>query len=298
MRKKVLLTFLGLLLVSTATATTITNEEVTVDLENSSVNVQMDVETLTTETFNYQTSHPVRNLEMEIDGEEADCEVEQLAVGATINCETSKVNNFIVNMVYETDNLVDSQERINVFRYSQSIYRPIGNYSFKVILPEGTGVVDQENATTDVIVPDNGEVGNMGGRRFFVEWNTQPSLGETQSFRVLYEPFEETPGGQILIPGSVAAAVLVLALTYFIYRRKNAVNSSSILEELGEDERLVVEMLQDAEGEMLQKDIVADSDYSKAKISGVVSTLVDEEIVTKEKEGRSNKVSLREKFLA
>jgi uncharacterized membrane protein len=96
----------------------------------------------------------------------------------------------------------------------------------------------------------------------------------------------------------VAAAVLVLVLIYFIYRRKNVVNSTSILEELGEDERLVVEMLRDAEGEMLQKDIVADSEYSKAKISGVVSTLVDEEIVTKEKEGRSNKVSLREKFVA
>ena len=55
-------------------------------------------------------------------------------------------------------------------------------------------------------------------------------------------------------------------------------------------------MLKNSEGEMLQKDIVEQTDYSKAKISGVVKTLVEQEIVTKEKEGRSNKVSLKKEY--
>lgn len=297
MRKTLLLTALTVLIVSIGSATTISNEEVTVDLEDNTVTSKVEIEDLTTETFNYQTSHPVRNLVAEINGQRADCEVTELAVGANINCDTVLTENFTVELTYRTEGLATSQNGVSTFRYSQSIYRPIENYRFKVILPEGTGVVDSEDATTAVIEPSSGELGNMEGRRFFVQWNTSPSLGESEDFRVMFEPLQEPPReNSVILPGSILALALILGITYFVYRRKNSVRNSNILEELGDDEKMVVEMLQEQDGEMLQKDIVEDSEYSKAKISGVVSELVENNIVSKEKEGRSNKVSLMDKF--
>jgi uncharacterized membrane protein len=74
------------------------------------------------------------------------------------------------------------------------------------------------------------------------------------------------------------------------------VEASSVLDELGSDERMVIELIQENGGKMLQKDIVEDSKYSKAKISGVIGSLEEDDIVSKEKEGRSNKILLKEKF--
>jgi len=295
MKKICLLIVLAFFTVSTVSATTISSEKVTVDLEENEITAVLDVESLTTETFNYQTSHPVRDLQVKVNGENVGCSVEDLAVGSTINCETDSTENFTVNINYETQGLVSSQDNIDIFRYSQSIYRPVDSYTFRAVLPEGTGVVDQEDATTSVIVPKNGKVGNMNGRRFYVEWTTNPQLGESQNFKVLFEPFQEREN-DVLIPSSIIAAAIIAAIGYFVYKRKNKVNATNTLEELGEDEQMVVKMLQESESEMLQKNVVDQSNYSKAKISGVVSTLVEKDIVRKEKEGRSNKVSLREKF--
>ncbi|WP_153549852.1 helix-turn-helix transcriptional regulator [Candidatus Nanohalobium constans] len=284
--------------VSLGAATTISQEDVAVDLRDNNVSVVMKVDTLTTTTFNYQTSHPVDDLRVKINGERVECSNTELAIGTNINCDTSVSENFTVNIDYTTSGLTTSQGDISVFRYSQSIYRPIKNYSFKVILPEGTGLVDQANATTSVVNPETGELGNMNGRRFFVEWNSQPELGEPVNYKVLYEPLQEKEkeDSSLIIPGSVLGLLLIVLISYMVYRRKNAVKTSNQLDELSEDCRLVVEMLQEEGGEMLQKDIVEESEYSKAKISGVVSTLVDEDIVSKEKEGRSNKVSLNNEF--
>ncbi|MEF8847451.1 MAG: MarR family transcriptional regulator, partial [Candidatus Paceibacterota bacterium] len=69
-----------------------------------------------------------------------------------------------------------------------------------------------------------------------------------------------------------------------------------LLEEVDSDQEMVINMLKENEGRMLQKDIVDKSDYSKAKISGVVKELEEKDIISKEKEGRSNKVVLKDKF--
>lgn len=291
--KKLLLIFLVLSVVSTASATTISQENIIIDLENSTVQTEIHIGDLTTESFNYQTSHPVQNLQVQFNGEKKECSVNELAFGTEIDCETDLKQDFDVKLNYETSGLVTSQSGVQKFSYSQSIYRPIRNYSLKVILPEGTGIIDSSNVTTPVIHPSEAELGNMDGRRFYVEWNTQPDLGTSQ-FQLMFESFERKDKESIL-PALLALA-LIAGIGLIVYRRKNKVEASSILKELSSDEKMVVELLQDNNGEMLQKDIVDKSDYSKAKISGVIGSLEENKVVSKEKEGRSNKVFLEEKF--
>lgn len=291
--QKLFIVFLALLLVSAASATTISQEKITIDLEKNSVQTDIHVEDLTTESFNYQTAHPVQGLQVWFNGKEKNCAVNELAFGTEIDCKTDLKQNFDVRISYKTSGLVTSQNRVQKFSYSQSIYRPIRNYSLKVILPEGAGLVDSSNVTTPVINPSGAELGNMDGRRFYVEWTTQPDLGTAQ-FQLMFESFEEE-SGESITPALLAFAVIA-GIILFVYRRKNKVEASSILSEISSDEKMVVELLQKNGGEMLQKDIVNQSDYSKAKISGVIGELEENKIISKEKEGRSNKVFLKEKF--
>ncbi len=285
---------MAIILSSTVSATTISEEEVNLDLETSQVSVKMEVEDLTTETFNYQTTHSVKGLEAYFNDKKSDCNVNDLTVGAEINCETDLKENFSVRLEYTTSGLINSQNDVEIFSYSQPIYRPIKNYSFRVLLPEGTGLVEQSNATTSVIQPETGKTGNLEGRRFYVEWESKPELGEQQRFQVVYETLEKDSSSKML---PVVLGILLLAgIAYVVYRRKGEVRTSRILDDLSEDQEKVVGLLQENKGEILQKDIVEDSEYSKAKISGVVKELEEKGIISKEKEGRSNMVKLKKKF--
>ena len=298
MRKtKFLFGVIAALLISTASATTISEEKITVDLETNEVNVEIDIEELTTNSFNWRTTHPVRNLENSFAGESRACNVEELTVGAEINCDTDLKNNFSVKLSYTTSGLISSRGNIKTFSYSQSIYRPIKNYSFTVILPEGTGLVDDSNITAPAVQPTSGELGSQEGRRFSVTWNTNPELGDTARFQVIFENLDNQSNTVYETMPYLLGSLLIAGIIYVVYKRKTELEVSSVLDELDSDEEMILEMLRENKGEMLQKDIVDKSEYSKAKISGVVGQLEEKEIVSKEKDGRSNKVTLKEKFI-
>lgn len=293
MKKQVLLLFL--VLTPVVSATDISSEEVTVDLEDSSVDVTVEVSELTASNFTYLTSYPISNLEAEIDGETADCEVENLQIGSEISCEVEKTQNFSVEMDFRGSGFVRSQQGVRIFQYSQPFYRPTSSYSMQVLLPRGSGIVDSTNISTPVISPGNGEVGS-NGRRISVTWNTEPELGQTSDYQVAYERYSISGGQEYLW---IILGVIIFGIaSYFGSRWLMREDIETVYEDLEEDEIEVVEMIRENDGSMLQKDIVEKSDYSKAKISSLVSSLADKEVVKKQKEGRSNAVSIRKKYRA
>jgi uncharacterized membrane protein len=162
----------------------------------------------------------------------------------------------------------------------------------RVLLPEGSGLVEQSNLTTPVVQPEDGEQGSLGGRRFYVEWKRNPSLDTNLRFQASYENLETTTPS--ILP-FIAAAFLIAMVAAVVLKRMREVGRKQ-LEELDSDEKMVVDMLKQEGGDMLQKDIVEETDYSKAKISGVIGGLEEKDVVSKEKDGRSNRVTLNQKF--
>lgn len=291
MRKTVFIAGLLVIFTGFASSTSISSENITVDLDDNTVNAQISVNELTSSSFTYITNHPVENHRVEINDEAVECDFEPMTRGGEIQCPTELEGNFTADLTYETSGLVTPQNGINIFRYSQSIYRPVDTYNFKVILPEGTGIVDQANVSTPVISPENGEVGSEG-RRIHVEWDENPSF-ETLSFEVNYEQLSPDFRPVIIL---ITLFLLALGVVKFYRDRKSKNEVSDVIDSLTEDEKLVFKLIQEEES-ILQKDIVQESDYSKAKISGVVSSLEQKDMVTKEKEGRSNRISAKEEFL-
>lgn len=290
--KKFLVVSLILLMGSAVSATTIDSESLMLDLENSRGEAEIKVDELTSSSFTYITSADIDSISAETGSRELDCQVEDLAIGDEIVCDTELRENFTVNLEYSFSGLVDSDKKVKNFRYSHPIYRPTRNFNLKVKLPQGAVIAQQE--TSNPLTPSTGSVGS-DGQRIFVEWSEKPQIGDTLSFDIRYEYLDRSQNYLEIITGFAVSLILIGAI-YLYWVRRNRESLDSVYPDLSEDEREIVELLEENDGRMLQKDVVDLSDYSKAKISGLVSQLVDKGIVEKEKEGRSNSLKISSKY--
>ncbi|PSG99420.1 MAG: hypothetical protein BRC29_04860 [Nanohaloarchaea archaeon SW_7_43_1] len=286
---------LFLILISGASATTIESESLVIDLEASKAQAEVKVEELTSSDFTYITSANVEDIDAKIDSKELNCKVETLALGDEVVCETDRKKNFTVKLNYQFSGQMSDGKELKTFRYSHPIYRPTKNFELRVELPEGAGVA-QENADRP-ISPSEGKVGS-DGRTIFVEWERKPQIGDTLNFEIAYEPLNSKRGYESIFMVAVLTAVLLLAVLggYKYWKRINRDSVESLYSDLNQDQRDIIELLRENEGEMLQKDVVDSSEYSKAKISGLVSKLVEKDVIEKKKEGRSNKLTISSSY--
>ncbi|WP_414837996.1 helix-turn-helix transcriptional regulator [Candidatus Nanosalina sp. VS9-1] len=297
--KKIFALLALILFVSTASATDIVREDVTVDLADSTVDTDVVVGDLTSNAFIYITSTDISDVNATLEGEEMNCSTREIALGSEIRCETDRKSNFTVHLNYQVEDLIEYQGKTNIFRYQHPIYRPTDEYDLEVILPEGTALMNRENESQQVISPLGAET-DTNGRRISVKWHLEPDLGDTLSFYILYEDFtpSEEPAFQsyreLLI---IILGLLAIGLVAFLVRRRlRRENLSDEYPDLDEDEEEVLDILKESDGEYLQKDLVDELDYSKAKVSGIVSGLVDKGVIEKKKEGRSNKLVIPKKY--
>lgn len=292
--KNLSLLVLLLVFVGTASATTIAEHNVTVDLETSQIQVDVKMEDMTSSAFYYTSSFPAKDdLTATVNGQPQECDTEPLPPGTYITCDVDE-QNFTIQLQYTTEGLVTERSGVNIFRYSQGIQRPTDSYRLKALLPQGSGLVEGSNVSLPVISPETGVTGS-DGQRIFVTWEADPSLGQL-NFHAIYRPSSEsesTDGGLVWLIPVVLVSVLIGA-GYLVYVSREEIESA--YEELSEDEAEVLDMLRDHDNAMLQKDIVEESEYSKAKISSVISDLEEKGIIRKSKEGRSNKIAISRKY--
>ncbi|MFB6209203.1 MAG: helix-turn-helix transcriptional regulator [Candidatus Nanohaloarchaea archaeon] len=289
--RKILPVFLAILLIYGAAATSIESEKMVMDLEDSKASVRVEISELTSSNFHYITGADVKSVKSSNPG--MSCRVESQSIGDEIICETDRKRNFSVELSFKFEDIVDKNGEKNVFKYTHPIYRPTDRFRLKVILPEGSGLMNDENISRS-ISPAKGNIGSTG-RRIFVEWDQKPRIGETLSYEVRYEEFK-TRGNGLRILAALLLVLIIAPLVYLYWKRLNREEIEKLYSELSDDQMKIVEMLRENDGEMLQKEVVSESDYSKAKISGLVSDLVEEDIVIKEKDGRSNKLKISSSF--
>lgn len=296
--KKIILVFLMLSLAFSAAATTINSEEVEIDLNTKEVHANIEVDELTSSAFLYASSHEISKVEGTVNGRESQCQINDSAIGSEIRCPTDLKKNFTVNLDFKIEGTLSQRNEVKVFRYNHPVYRPTDSYSLKVLLPDGNALVKTENTTQQVISPLNYNTGS-DGRQIFVEWESDPELGETLSFYILFENIQEQQESRISLD-TVSKALIILLILIIVsgaivaLRRREDLSES--MEDLSEDQKEIIEKIENNGGEYLQKDLVDEMDYSKAKISGEVSELVDKGILKKSKEGRSNKLSISRRY--
>lgn len=289
MRLKIVAVALLLAFVSTAAATDIRSESVTIDLEDNSVVLESDMQSISGSEFSYVTSVPVENVAGTLNGEPIECTEEDFQIGSEIQCNAPVKEDILLRINFTASNLVEERNGFRLFEYTHSVYRPTETYNLTVILPQDSGVAESTNRSEEAVIPKAASIEEVDGRTE-VRWSQKPRVGDVLSFRAVYETENEEDNPGLPVLPVVAAVFLALVIAYVLTRGEEEETV-----DLDDDEQEVVDIIQENDGEMLQKDVVSESEYSKAKISGVVSSLVDKDVVSKEKEGRSNKLVLKDR---
>ncbi|MBI4019315.1 MAG: hypothetical protein HY364_03600 [Candidatus Aenigmarchaeota archaeon] len=161
----------------------------------------------------------------------------------------------------------------NQFSTSFSFEQAVSNMNIRVTLPVGY-VIDGQG----YFPPDARTISD--GKRIMLEWSGQ-DITEPLIFSVKYSAIG---GSEIVI---VLLIISVVAIIFFAHFRNKV--KDAFLRGFRNDEKKVLERLQ-ANKMILQKEIEEEFGFSRAKTTRIVSKLEEQELVRKEKYGRTNKV--------
>lgn len=281
------------LLAPAASGTSIAWANITVDLGSPDrVEITRHYDSITTDRISHLASGRYEPSDLSArDGRGAlDCEVDRLDIGREILCDPRNRSDYTVTISYQGE-LTEERDDGPLFTYSSRFLVPTDRTRFRVVLPEGFGL----RSNGDAYAPGGAEVGSEG-RRIFVQWTANVSLGDAIDYSVRYEELDVLENIALRnLSAILFAAVLVLAgAVVYVWRRRSGDGETiaSVFPVLKDDEKEVLRYVIDREGEVEQREIVDSLDYSKAKISRLVSDLEERNLIEKEKRGRVNVVSL------
>jgi uncharacterized membrane protein len=286
-------------LVGTVSATTIESEEEIIRLgEQTEVTIHVNYSELTSQQVSLliPSGHSPQQLQAhDSQGNELDCEFND--VDSEILCEPASFNTtYNVTVEYTTPNDLSQEEGYLEFNHVQRILIPTERYRLRVVLPEGYGLVEEGNV--EPLSPGDARRGSdEGGRQFTVTWEEDGlGLGDVQRYQLKYQElrvFEDIFPDHLSF---IAALILILvSLTLYVYvkrRQEEGDTIASIMPVLKDDEQEALRYIIDQGGDCEQKALVDNLDYSKAKVSRLVTDLEERNLIEKVKEGRKNRLIL------
>lgn len=172
---------------------------------------------------------------------------------------------------------------------SEYIFSPVfslppgtDEFRLKIRLPEGMGLprpISEDSGFTDVVpIPDDV---SSDGKAIILEWRRINIDGDFAVYVRFTRPYMQNN----LYIAALISAIFILALYAKWSRRKHAPMNVS------EDESRVLELIRSKQG-IAQKEIVENTGFSKAKVSGIVSSLEKKGLIWKKRIGLENRLYL------
>ncbi len=248
--------------------------------------------------LDYQFDFKVYDLNVSASFDSVSCETIDRGRYSDVSCDfvgmTEEKNLFIMN--YKTKNSVRRVDNKYQFTMNYPVSLPIDQAYIIIKLPEN-GVLAGENVT-ESYSPGDGKI-LTDGKKIMVYWERSDlSLGESLQFSVIYDmPLTGGPLFNVIIVSLTMIIILVMVgITFYIKKSatKSVKNTVDIVSSvLNEDEKKVTEIIKEHGGEVIQRNIVRETDFSKAKVSRIVKNLKDRNIVEVIPMGRKNKIKLK-----
>ena len=249
---------------------------------------------LTTSDVPYFVLGRAYDVEARDEHTQLECRTFDQPYGTYISCipPANNLENYTVYFTFRLKGLVAAEPTFNRFVYSYGVKEPTDQFTLKLYLPEGYGLVKTNEEQVLPYFPQGASIGS-DGRHVTLEWDLiKPQLGSTLTFSVMYEHVGIKPynTAYYLLPFLAAAALIAFLL--FRFRK-----AKDVLSVLTEDERKVIEVIR-AKGKkyVKQRDIVRMTNFSKAKVSRILAALEERGLVKRERVGRTNRVKLSRKL--
>lgn len=265
------------------------------DLEYYGIDVTINEEFVTDEIvlkfkkpinhLEYQVNFDIFNLNTRTDFESADCEIKN---GNVISCD-------FVGMTEEKNKVVLTFDTKDVIKKSDGKFHFSANYGFLptdrtfVIIRLPQSAVLSEDVANNSFFPKDGGI-LSDGKRIMVFWEREGVGEENLQFSVSYVYPSDIPSYLII---SLTIIVIVVMVGVVVYARRKQHPVEVISSVLNKDEKVIVDIITRNEGKALQKTLVKESEFSKAKVSRLVKDMRDRGIIRIEAvSGRENRILL------
>jgi len=235
--------------------------------------------------LDYQMNFDVSDLEAESSFDSAECEVEG---NSLISCD-------FVGMTPEKNQLTLSFNTVGVIKKVGEKFMFSANYGFlptdrtfvMIRLPQYSAL-SEENASKSFSPSDGNIISD--GKHIMVFWERENLGEENMQFSVSYS-FPTGIPSYIIISLTIIVVIAMIGVVVYARRKQHPVEV--IASVLNKDEKVIVDILGQKDGKALQKVLVRESSFSKAKVSRLVKDMKDRGIVRIEPvSGRENRIML------
>ena len=236
--------------------------------------------------LDYKVNFPIQNLKAYSTFESADCKVKE---DNLIACDFRGMSglNRQLTMIFDTTGGVTEQNGKFVFSASYG-FEPTESAFILIRLPQHS-VLSEDVANASFSPPDGKIISD--GKKIGVYWELEGVNESSKTFSVSYSPGFEIPTYMIISLTIIVIVVMTGLITYAL--RKRPQSQIMIESVLNKDEKTVVDIMKRREGTALQKHIVKESGFSKAKVSRIVKDMKARGIVDIQPvSGRENKIVL------
>ena len=230
------------------------------------------------------------NIDVVGDSRQAEC-VSSYSLGTSIVCEDIWASHIIYK--FHTKNLVSDLQNYKIFRYPFSITQPVDRVHVVVKFPLGSALVEELKLGGTGLKPFEPDFGREGtdGRRIFVAWTfDKPALGQSLNIYAIYELLSGFDPFTVFLVILVLIIIVFVAFMMFFFKKQKVRDLLPVLED---GERKVMEILLREKGEVDQRVIVKETDFSKPKVSRIIGNLMHRGLVEKHARGRKNLIKLK-----
>ena len=249
------------------------------------------------EHLDYNLDFRILNMSVKTSSGSSRCTFENSGSGSLISCDFYDLvqGDSDIELEFWTRDGIKRKDEGYEFRNSFPVTMPIKRLFSTVTLPPN-GLLS-EDIVNQSYFPPNGKV-ITDGKHIIVTWEKKDLLpADSLSFSV---SFEVLGTGGVMWDLSVMAMISIVVIAMIgiaVYMRRGsapAEQAVKVLPLLNKDEKSIVDILAKHEGSVRQREIVKESDFSKAKVSRLIKNLSERGVVETEPiSGRENKVILK-----
>lgn len=247
--------------------------------------------------LDYRLGYKIENLTATATFDDINCETIVLEEGSLISCDFSgmtKEKNHM-ELKFETNEGIEKVGDEYKFAVNYGINLPINRSYVLVKLPENA-VLSRETVNMSFYPRDAAIL--TDGKHIMVAWEgNNLKMGDDLQFMVLYTlPFLDK-GLQNVMIISITIIVILAMIIIVLYSRRNKSEMKIVNDKfsmLNKDEKVIVNILKERDGKAYQKVLVRESNFSKAKVSRLVKSLKERDVIDIEPvSGRENQIVIK-----
>ncbi len=292
MKRFILILLFSLLLIPTASAQVMRQLNISVDVNDD---VSGDVE------ISFRFTEEIKEIIFPFEGEieniktqYGECFVTQ-KVEKELHCKPPSpfmIGEVTIITSFEAKGLTERHGNITLFSFDIPLLWDTDRISMKVKLPNGVFIAEEDQVPLPI--SPSGEKKGIEGRRITTSWVFRnKESGDLIPIRIYYEGLPITPIENLIYRWLSVFILVFIVVIFFVYRSMSK-KSELILSVLNEAERIVINIIKkQGKDKVDQRKIVAQSGFSKAKVSRIIQSLEGRGVVSVEKTGRKNRISLR-----